>query len=90
MGTLQEEAGQLIDELKEAKIYLLQLEGKLSQRQKIRDELTKCDKKVESLEKRAKSFMKTVGCVSSEAREVHRIMADMLIAWHTVKDKIPG
>jgi hypothetical protein len=85
-----EETTQLIEELSDARRCLQRLQDKLKQRQDITDELNACDVKIEALEKKARTSIKTLGCVSSETKTLYRVMADMLIAWHTLKDKFTG
>jgi len=90
MTTAANETNKLLNELALAKSRSDQLKTSLARGLDITDEVSPLEEKVKTLETRAKKTMKTLGCVSPETRAVYRAMADMLIAWHTFKDSLPG
>jgi len=78
----------LLEELSAAKDWPKRFQKKSGDGFDVSHEVREADKKIQALEKLAQEAMKRLGCNRPETRSIYQGMADMLISWHTFKDRI--
>jgi hypothetical protein len=79
---------QLLHELSDAKTWPERLQLLLDNGSNVGDEIREAEKRIETIERRAKEVIKSLGCVSPQTRAISQGMADMLISWYTFKDRL--
>ena len=88
MPAIDDTTRDLLQELSEAKVWLMRLKQTWDSGSGVRHEIDEAERKVRALEQRAQEAMKSLGCVSPETRRIYQGMADMLIHWHAFKDTL--
>jgi predicted nucleic acid-binding Zn-ribbon protein len=84
----EDKISRLLSELEEARKWPARFRETMDGAPDVTPQIQEADRKIESLEKRAKEAMKSLRCVNPKTKSLHRAMADMLINWQTFKDDL--